>query len=307
MRRRGFEPLSASFDTRPQAERWAAQVEGRMAEGRFVNLGDAERTSLAEALDRYVAEVSVRKRWGEKERYIANALKRHPLKDRALAYIRGADIAKLIAELEGEGLGPNRIRLYLALLSHLFTVARIEWGMEGLHNPMKGVRRPKPAPGRERRLKPGEEQRLLEACDVRLSKVVEFALETAMRQGEIAALRWQYVDLARRVAHLPLTKNGLARDVPLSTRAVEILQSLPRRLDGFVFGPAGYSHAFAQACRKAGIEDLHFHDLRHEATSRLFERGLGIETVASITGHKTWAMLRRYTHLQAEDIARQLG
>ena len=131
-----------------------------------------------------------------------------------------------------------------------------------------------------------------------------------MRQGELIGLRWEHVDLARRIAHLPDTKNGEARTVPLSSTAVDVLRALPRSIHAEVFPgltTEAVKRAFARARRRAGLEDLHFHDLRHEATTRLFERGLNIMEVATITGHKDLRMLRRYTHLKAEELARKLG
>jgi integrase len=131
-----------------------------------------------------------------------------------------------------------------------------------------------------------------------------------MRQGELVNLRWEHIDLTRRITYLPDTKNGEARTVPLSTAAIKVLHSLPRSMTGQVFPgltTEAVKRAFARAVRRAGIEDLRFHDLRHESTSRLFERGLNIMEVASITGHKDLRMLRRYTHLKAEDLARKLG
>ena len=138
--------------------------------------------------------------------------------------------------------------------------------------------------------------------------VVELALETAMRRGELLALQWKHVDLERRVAYLPMTKNGLARSVPLSTRAAGVLSSLPRHSSGVVFpiSPAAFQQAFVRACTTAKVVDLHFHDLRHEATSRLFELGLNTMEVASVTGHETLQMLRRYTHLNPEVLATKL-
>jgi integrase len=130
-----------------------------------------------------------------------------------------------------------------------------------------------------------------------------------MRQGEIVNLRWQHVDTKRRTAFLPDTKNGEARTVPLSTVVVDLLQALPRSITGEVFPGVtteAVKQAFIRATRRAKIEDFHFHDLRHEATTRLFERGLNIIEVSSITGHKDLQMLRRYTHLRAEDLAKKL-
>lgn len=129
-----------------------------------------------------------------------------------------------------------------------------------------------------------------------------------MRRGEIAAMRWEHLDRKAKVLLIPETKNGTPRRVPLSTAALAVLDALPRRLDGRVWGmrPDSISQAFERACKAAGIKGLTFHDLRHEATSRLFEKGLALTEVAAITGHKTWQMLKQYTYLRAEDLVGKL-
>jgi integrase len=164
-----------------------------------------------------------------------------------------------------------------------------------------------------------EEQRLLNACSARkpwLAPLVRLALATAMRQGELIGLEWKNVDLERKVAKLLDTKNGEARNVPLSTEAVKALEDMSPASDGVVPLRSGPMFAadsdqvvyeFRQACKKAGIVGLRFHDLRHEATSRLFEKGLNPMEAASVTGHKTLQMLKRYTNLRAEDLAKKLG
>ncbi|MBU2804920.1 site-specific integrase, partial [Acidithiobacillus ferridurans] len=235
----------------------------------------------------------------------------------------------------GKVLGPQSVKHELGLLQRALKKAAMEWGIAlpgGIPTAM--VAKPKMPKARDRRLVGDEEARLLGACakarNPWLRPVVVFAIETAMRAGEIlesqkqnteagdedskmmqatTGLLWAEVDLKRAVAHLPETKNGEARDVPLSSRAVEVLKGLPRSMDGRVFGTTyeGIHQAFVRACRRAGIDGLRFHDLRHEATSRLFERGLNPMQVAAITGHKTLQMLKRYTHLRAEDLAKLLG
>jgi integrase len=113
-----------------------------------------------------------------------------------------------------------------------------------------------------------------------------------------------------QTAFLPETKNGESRGVPLSLAAIQVLKALPRSVSGAVFPGVtseAIKRAFIRACRRAEIENFRFHDLRHEATSRLFEKNLDMMEVASITGHKTLQMLKRYTHLRAEDLARKLG
>jgi integrase len=182
--------------------------------------------------------------------------------------------------------------------------------MESLQNPVSNVRKPKLPPGRDRRLAGDEEQRLLEHAEYPMHELIVLALETGMRQGELMALNWSGVNLKRRIVTLADTKSGDGRAVPLSKRAAKTIESLPRRLDKRLFPEAGassISHKFRALCNKAGIEGLRFHDLRHEATSRLFELGLNPMEVAAITGHKTLVMLKRYTHLRAEDLAQKLG
>ncbi|WP_052643413.1 site-specific integrase [Syntrophotalea carbinolica] len=184
--------------------------------------------------------------------------------------------------------------------------------MESLRNPVEAVRRPSlRGTARTRRLEPGEEEKLLKAAHDELKPVIIFALATAMRREEIASLVWPEIDLKKRTAHLPKTKNGDARTVPLSRRAVAILRLQGRKLgkEGRVFGLSKdqITDRMRVTVKRGGLTDLRFHDLRHEATSRLFERGtLDTMEISSITGHKTLTMLKRYTHLRAEDLARKL-
>jgi integrase len=115
-------------------------------------------------------------------------------------------------------------------------------------------------------------------------------------------------DLKRRVLHLPETKNGSSRDVPLSTKAVAVLESLPRNISGRVFDTSetAITEGFQRAAKRAGIQDFRFHDLRHEATSQLAEK-LQMHELGKVTGHKSPRMLMRYYHPRAEDLAKKLG
>ncbi len=295
-----------------------------MDRGIFVSRIEAESTTLAEALDRYETEISSYKRSADRERSTITAWRESSLGQRMLASIRGKDIAQVVRDLEARGLAPNSIRIRLALLSHLFNTARTAWGMESLTNPVDLVKgqRPKLPQGR---VVDDELPRLLAAAraydagphaGVGVADIIIWAIETAMRRGEIAAMRWDHMDRKARVLLIPETKTGTPRRVPLSTAALAVLDSLPRRIDGRVWGighsaynvrPDSISQAFERVCKAAGIEGLTFHDLRHEATSRLFEKGLNPMQVAAITGHKTLQMLKRYTHLRAEDLVEMLG
>jgi integrase len=314
VRKRGFPTQTKTCRTKKEAEAWAAVIESEITRGVWRDRSEAEGTTLRDAMARYALEVIPAKKGARQELLRAKDWQARPLAQMFMASIRGKDVAAIIKNMEAEGKGPNTIRLHLALLSHLFTVARTEWGMETLVNPVELVRRPRLPQGRERRLVGDEESLLLDACrkvNPELAAIVTVAIETAMRQGEILGMTWDNVTitLKQKQIFLPDTKNGTARWVPLSCKAVEILQGLPRRMDGRVWGYTltGVRRSWSRALAHAGIEGLHFHDLRHEATSRLFEKGFNPMEVSTITGHKTLQMLKRYTHLRAEDLAKRLG
>ncbi len=329
IRRKGFETQAKVFNTKAEAESWANVTESEMVRGVFVSRKEAERTTLSEALDRYLQEVSSKKKGVYQESRRIENLKKHKLGKRFLASIQGKDIVEYRDE-RLKNVSQASVRLELALLSHLFNTAIREWGMNGILNPVAQIRLPKKATCRDRRLFPGEEEMILSACDEYggdLPFVVRLALVTGMRRGELASLTWDNINFKKRTATLPETKNGEKRIVPLSEEAVRILRDLPRRFDGMVFGFVD-SHsittafirsvsrarsAYEKECAEKGIKpdpgflvDLTFHDLRHEATSRFFELGLDTPFVKKITGHKTYQMLDRYTHLRAEDIAEKL-
>jgi integrase len=311
IRRRGYPAESRTFETKAAAERYARGIESEMDNGTFVSRAEAESTTLAELLERYLAEVTTCKKGAEPETYRIRALLRHPLASRIVATIRSADIAAYRDERLAD-VTPGSVKRELVILGHLFEIARKDWGIH-VDNPVRLVRPPASPKPRDRRLEGEEEKRLLDACgkcrNPHVEPVVRLALETALRRSELVRLRWEHVDLDRRVAHLPDTKNGEARSIPLSTVAVDTLRPLRNGGDGEVFPrltTEAVKLAFGRALRRAGIEGLRFHDLRHEATSRLFERGLNIMEVSAITGHKDLSVLKRYTHLRAEDLARKL-
>ena len=310
VKRKGFDRITQTFDTKATAEAWARQIEAEMDRGVYFSRKEAEATTLSEALDRYEREISSIKKGHLQEKKRIRSWKAHPLAKRFLATIQGKDIASWRDARIKSGSSANTVRLDLAVISHLFEIARKEWGMEGLHNPVKSIRMPSPPAGRDRRLHPGELEKLLECLSEEMNQVVRFALETAMRRGELAGMTWDMVDLKKRTVTLPDTKNGQKKIVSLSMEAVRILKDRvsTRRIDPEVWnvGIDAISQNFAKACQEAGISGLHFHDLRHEATSRLFELGLDATKVKNITGHKTYSMLARYTHLKAEDIALEI-
>lgn len=277
-----------------------------------------KKMSLSKALEKYYATVSVHKRGKQQEFYRVNVLQRHPLAQKMMDEISTVDIASYrdsrLAQVNphtGKSISGNTVRLELALLSALYNLARVEWGTCRT-NPVELVRKPKVSSGRDRRLTSSEERRLsryFQGLNAVLYVIFHLAIETAMRQGEILSLRWEHIDLQHGVAHLPMTKNGSSRDIPLSRKARNLLQSLPVELNGPVFSytSAGFKSAWRVALQRLAIADLHFHDLRHEAISRFFELGtLNVMEVAAISGHRSLNMLKRYTHLKAYQLVSKL-
>ena len=312
IRKKGYPTQNKTFRTKAEAQEWATVIEAEMVRGAWRDRSEAESTTLSDALSRYAGEIVPQKKGAAQEMGFLRQWQARPIGSMFLATIAGKHVAGVIRDMQAEGKSANTIRLHLALLSHLFNVARTEWGMESISNPVEVVRKPKLPQGRDRRLMDGEEEQLLAACRItnpELSVIVTFAIETAMRQGEIMGMTWDMVDLAKRTVTLPDTKNGTRRVVPLSSKAMEALGTLPRRLDGKVWSytPDGMRASYKKAMRRASIEGMTFHDLRHEATSRLFEKGFNPMEVSCITGHKNLQMLKRYTHLKAEDLAKRMG
>ncbi|WP_321784701.1 site-specific integrase [Paraburkholderia sp. J94] len=309
----GFPADSHTFDKYGDAVMWAAFRErelGKLIE-RFPPASPD--ITLGQALERYKHEVSALKGGWLQEFKRIDCWLRHPLSKRRLKDITGADLSQHRSIRLALGKKPNTVRLELALISHVFEVARTDWGLEFLTNPRKAMRRAKMGATRDRRLRKGEFDALMQWCDSkgnrRLKVAVILAVETSMRRGELMSLRWEHTDLFERLAHLPETKNGSPRTVPLSTAAVAALVSFGPHKTGSVFDRSEdwITKAFIDARNGCNIDNLRFHDLRHEAVSRLFEKGFNMMEAATVSGHKTLQMLKRYTHLDPRKLVERLG
>lgn len=314
--RKGFPGQYCTFDSKGAAEGWARRVESEMDAGKWRDRSEGDGTTLAAALERYLQEITPQKALTTQdgERRCARRLTADPLSKYSLSRVGGREVSDYIRARQHQGIGANTIRLELSLLSNVYTVARTAWGMPYLVNPVPLAKtaRPKLPPGRERRLDGEEESELVAAASPAFAAIIRFALATAMRRGEIASLTWDQVDLERRCLTLGAAKNKnrTARTVPLSPAALDVLRDIPRRMDGSVFGlsPNAITLAWKRAIAKTGIEGLTFHDLRHEAISRLFEEtDLDVMEIRAITGHKTLQMLARYTHLRTHRLADRLA
>ena len=309
--RRGCTAIAKSFLNKTDAERWGRQAETLLDQGTFIDPAEAQRTTIAEIIERYRLEVTPKKKGATQEHYRLNVIKRSRLACMALASARSTDIAKYRDE-RSQAVSANTIKNELNTLSAIFEFAKGELGLVA-NNPVRSVKRPVSPRGRTRRLIPGEEESLFAACRSSrawyLPHLVTLAIETGARLGELTQLSWENIDLTKAVAHLRDTKNGEDRAIPLSQAAIQSLKTMPRGINGRLIPASTDSvkETFRSAVKRAGLIDFHFHDLRHEAISRFFELGLNAIEVASISGHKTLQMLKRYTHLRTEDLARKLG
>jgi integrase len=307
IRKQGYQPISKRFDKKADADIWARVTESEMDRGVFVDHTEAERTTLAEILQRYLTEVSIQKLGFKQEASRIKGVLSRPIASRFLASLKSSDFATY-RETRLAVVCGTTVNKELNLLGKVIDTARRDWSIN-MENHVRSIRRPKNNRPRDRRLNEGELELIIHGTESpTLSSVVLFALETAMRRGELAKAKWTHLQLSQRVLLVPETKTGIPRTIPLSNKAVAALQALPRVNDVFIFGlrSESISQAFERACTRADIKDLHFHDLRHEATSRLFEKGLNPMQVSAITGHKTFEMLKRYTHLKAQDLVKLL-
>jgi integrase len=324
VRRKGYPAVSRTFSSEKDAQQWVTEREAEMSRGVFVDTSKAREHTLADVIGMYVEKETPKKKGKDSEDWRLKAMARDRMAQYAVAHLTPAVIAnyrdrRLSGMDSGRPVTGSTVNRELNLLHHVLEIARKDWGIGTVTNPVSDVRRPKSSPPRDRRLEPAEELALLaaasEARSWYLRPVVELAIETAMRQSEIVGLVWEQINLEDQVAYLKSgsTKNDEQRGVPLSKRAVEILRGLPSYAErkGPVFPGVtaeAVKRAFIRLKKRIGLDDFTFHDTRHEATSRLVEKDVFSETeIMSITGHKTSAMMRRYTHLRAKDLARKLG
>lgn len=326
VRRQGYPEQTRTFDTKGDAEAWARRLESEMDRGIFVDRAEAERNTLDDLFKRYAQEVSPHKKGGADELLRIRKLRKDPIARYKITALTSKVLAgyrdRRLTEVSG-----STVNRELTLISHVLNVARREWSVHFETNPVSVIRRPRENRARTRRLSHDEEQRLLaeltrsprdengrfECGGSRndwVRPIVIVAVETAMRRSEILSLRWSDVFLEDRFVRLHDTKNGESRDVPLSSRAVATLSALPHHITGRVFPISADSlkKVFLRACERAQLNDLHFHDLRREACTRLADRVDNVLELAAITGHRTLNVLHRvYYKPRASDLARKLG
>jgi integrase len=291
------------FPSRQEARDWASAEEARILGG----AGAASKLKFRDILGRYAREVSPAKRGHRWEVVRIEKLQRDELADKRMCDLEPQDVARWRDRRLRE-VAPGSVIREMNLLGSIFSVARREWGLIA-ESPMKDVSKPPQPPRRERLVTQAELERMalvagedMTYATARAFAAFRFAIETAMRAGEILSLTRDRVDTTRRVAQLDMTKNGTSREVALSSEAVAIWQALP---GGFNLTSRQLDALFRKITGKAVVQGLTFHDSRHSAITRLAKK-LHPMDLARMVGHRDLKMLLRYYDESAEEIAKRL-
>lgn len=308
VRLKGAPPERATFRKLKEAKEWAAEREAEVRARRVGRRRKVSDVTLAQAIDRFIDERMAS--LSETERAHRSQILRYWRRRYGHLRLRDIDpdhVSRAAAELRASGRSGATSNRYVAALSAVLQSARRSWGWIDF-NAAREIRRERESAGRVRYLSDEERSALLAACaasrNPRLAQLVTVALYTGARQGELLNLRWEDVDLERRVATLWETKNSENRTIPLPGPAVRALLDLGADREGLVFGLRVFPRqAWYFALDRAGLQSFRFHDLRHSAASMLAQSGASLLDIATILGHKTMAMVKRYSHLSPSHLS----
>lgn len=356
LRINGQPEVSQTFNTKAEAQQWEGEAKRKIRRGEIDDLDPVRQTiTVSKAVKSYIEKVlptHARKGKGTATvhlkrieavfgRFYVSALRSPAINDwaRSLTDSQGFTTKGLAKK----GLGQQSVIHHLNTFSALIRHAQTELGVYiPAGNPIKLVTRPSAPAARDRVLRPGEFDLLIRAARHQgdgpcmaagpmVEPMIRLAIATSMRQGELLALRWDWIDLKNKVAKLPAesTKNGEGRSVALLADALTVLESLPRDISGRIFSTWKDASSFSKPwqrtvkrarwiyeddCSEQGIQvdpamlqNLRFHDLRHHATTELFNKGMNPFEVRTMTGHKSMEMLKRYTHIDAQKLAAKFG
>lgn len=310
---------SKTFERRSAASAWIKQREAALAEPGGIDEAKTHRNrkTLGDAIDRYVAESE--RAMGRTKTQVLRAIKAHDLADKQCTDIRSEDILSFARDLRTR-MKPQTVANYLSHLGSVFAIARPAWGYpldpQAMSDAVKVARRlGTTSKSRERERRPTleeldrlmayfEDVRTRRPSSVPMAMIIAFALFSTRRMEEVTRIAWADLDekhkrIMVRDMKNPGDKAGNNIWCDLPDPALSIIKAMPKTADViFPYSTDAIGAAFTRACKVLKIEDLHFHDLRHDGVSRLFEMGLNIPHVAAASGHRSWSSLKRYTHLR---------
>ena len=306
-----------TFDRKQAASNWIQRKESELREPGALTLANAPKATLCEAIERYTSES--RKAIGRTKAQVLRSIQDYPIADMDCAEITSAEIVAFANELS-KGRKPQTVSNYLSHLGAVFTVARPAWGyqldqgaMRDAHAVLRRLGVSGKSHSRDRRPTLDELDKLLSHFTERqkrrpssnpMQRITAFAIFSTRRLAEITRIKWEDLDeegnriLVRDMKN-PGEKAGNNVWCDLPEEALRIIQAMPRvEAEIFPFGTGAIGAAFTRACKFLEIDDLRFHDLRHDGVSRLFEMGMTIPQVATVSGHRSWQSLQRYAHLR---------
>ncbi len=307
IRKQGYRYFSKTFFNKDNAIRWARRIEYEMDAGRHT-LHNGEDYTLGELLTKYMNEITIFKKSRIQETYCIQKLLQESFCSNPLYK---STMNQVQSFKQRRGNSPVALRHELIVIRHCLKIARSEWGLFLKETPFEQISLPKPPKSRRRRLSNDEYQKLYKASKTMkinyIWPIVLFAIETGMRRGEMLKLKWSNINFDDRTAYLEDTKNGEDRYVPLSIKVIELLSSI-KQSNNLVFPVSSNAVrlSWERLKRKANVNNLRFHDLRHEALSRFTEKGINPLEILEISGHKQLGQLRAYTHLSASKLSNKL-
>ena len=316
IKRQGHKNIYKTFKQKSDAMKWGRSVELQLDQSRYRDTSNASKTTLLSVMERHLKERLRVVRAPKKEQSRFNVIKKHDIVKRSLSSLTPQIFARYRDERMDDGISNSTICRELSFMSIAIKKAIRFYNCWLPEHPIPNDIKPKENPPRNRRLQEGEFEKLMQHCKTKRNSywcsMIEFAIETAMRLNEQLTLKWDQVDLKKMMITILAehSKTGVERKIPLTPRAIQILNEIPRHINGRVFPVSlnNFQRAWRSITRNAEIKNLHWHDLRREACSRLMEQGLSISEVQMFTGHKTLSlMLQTYSQHNPSVVAKKLN
>ncbi|SFM53965.1 site-specific integrase [Methylobacterium pseudosasicola] len=314
IRIKGSQSVTRTFKTKTEATIWSKTTEVEKYNNPVSHNKDCtNQETVGSLLERYYIEVLSKRPWYSRECSILRRFQRSDIYNIRIEDLCEGDIARY-RDQRLKSVKPATVVRELSIGSHCMTTAQGEWGIRLPTNAFKSARKPKVRNSRERRISQEEWNRIVESDRQRgrrsMLHIIELAIETAMRKGELLNAKWTDVDFSQSTLHIPKTKNEYPRTIPLTPKAINIIKSIVRTDNNNNIITVNYftlNSWWVELLKAAGIRNLRWHDLRHEGISRHFEYGLSVPEVAMISGHRDYQMLRRYTHIKPANVAAKLA
>lgn len=310
IRRKGSLPVSKMFKSKIDARKWARKTERLVELGKYEDTSEASMTTLGQALERYISETLIHNKNTKPDIYRIAKILRHPIAKSSLVELTSGKLSRFRNEIATETSNSSANR-YITLICGCIRSVIQDWDIYMPTNPCKQLRKLKEPAPKEDRITPEEEMRILQHAHNtavhELPCIITIAIELGLRRSEILNLRWENVKGNTFV--LLDTKNGETRTVPVTDKVSAELAKMPRHISGKVFAGVTiprFRRAWDKCLRQAEV-DTTFHRLRHEACSRMNDKGFTIPEICAISGHKTWSVLKRYTHIKVEHLQEKLN